>query len=136
MAKKSLFAPPKVSLGAANRQDRMADYKFTNGQIASIFGNLRTAGKGSVAGLTAQQERITGAMSRLQERTAAKEKAVVSGGAAAARRLFGTGISGVTSEQFGVARATKKASAVADTAAPAAGGIQPTEGPPPPHHHT
>jgi hypothetical protein len=124
MAKKNPFAPPKVSLGQANRQDRMADYKFTNGQIASIFGNLRTAGKGSVAGLTAQQERITGAMSRLQERTAAKEKAIVSGGASAARRLFGTGISGVTSEQFGVARATKKASAVADTAAVDAGGLQ------------
>jgi hypothetical protein len=109
-----VFGKAKADLHAlhlANADDLKGDFNYTQDQLGAIFGNLQTSGRGIASTMTATQSRQLAKMQAVAARGQRQTKRLVSGGAAEARNLFGSGIGQVIDAQFTQARGTAKATA-------------------------
>ena len=94
----------------ASSQDLAGDIAATQNQLAAIFANLRTTGKGTAKTLTAQQSRELTAIQRLISQSKAKSRAELAGTAQKARTRYGSALVPVVQQQLGVSKAVSRAS--------------------------
>ena len=112
MAKKKLFSKVQSDLfnvNAANAGDLAGDTKFTKDQMAAIFGNLRTTGKGLAHRLSKAQAIELARMARLTRTNQAAINNIVQGGASGAGTLYGGQYGTTVKQAFGPAVAAGQA---------------------------
>lgn len=90
---------------AANKADRMGDFRFEQRGVDAIYGNLATTGKGLGKTLTKEQVRSLQAMKRIQK-NALKP---IGPSEAKVEDAYGSALGSSIHQQFGIARATQSA---------------------------
>ena len=116
---KNLIAAARVQRNV----DRNSEFKFTQSQLGTIYGNLGTTLGGGKAQLTAAQDRQMSALSRLKTNQLKKSGAIVTKASSDIRNSYGSGIAGYTNVGLNTTAATAKAGSKAVLASAAGGAI-------------
>jgi len=128
---KAAYQKGKASIKAfrsANKQDLMGDLGFTQSQMDSIFGNLRTTGAGISRQLTETQSRQLAAMHKIAAKGTLASRRNLQETRKAEVNQYGTALGPAVQQMLGVAAATGKATTAGAVGAVKAGGKLATGG--------